>query len=46
MDEILHDLKGTKVIVDDVLIYGSGDTYEEAKIDHDKNLLNLLERLR
>ena len=46
MDEIIQDLKGTTVIVDDILVYGSGNTYEEALKDHDKNLLNLLERLR
>ena len=46
MDEVIQDLKGTTVIVDDILVYGSGNTYEEALKDHDKNLLNLLERLR
>ena len=46
MDEVIQDLKGTTVIVDDILVYGSGNTYEEALKDHGKNLLNLLERLR
>lgn len=35
----LQDLSGTEVIVDDILIFGSGDTLEEAIQDHDRNLI-------
>ena len=32
------------MIADDIICYGSGETKEEAILDHDKNLLALLER--
>lgn len=44
MMEILDGLQGIIVVADDILVYGSGDTDEEADIDHDKNLKSLLER--
>ena len=44
--DALCDLRGVKCIADDVLIFGSGDTVEEAKRDHDKNLLALLQCCR
>ena len=30
-------------IADDILVYGAGDTLEEATVDHDQNLASLLE---
>ena len=37
---------GVACIADDILIYGIGDTLDEARQDHDKNLSLLLERCR
>ena len=37
-------LEGLKAIADDILIWGDGDTTEEATPKHDKRLLALLER--
>jgi len=42
----LTGLAGVKVIIDDIIIFGKGETYEDASKDHDLNLLNLLHRLR
>lgn len=44
--EVFEGLSGVAVIADDVLVYGSGDTVEEATADHDKNLMRVLERAR
>lgn len=44
--EVLEGLEGVTVIADDTLIYGIGDTYEEAERDHDDKLLKLFERAR
>ena len=46
MHEALQVLHGIACIADDVLIFGSGDTVEEAQIDHDKNFVALLKRCR
>ena len=35
-----------RAIADDILIYGVGDTLDEATQDHDKNLTSLLERCK
>ena len=40
----LEDLEGIVSIADDILVYGVGDTYEEACIDHDRHLRALMER--
>lgn len=45
-NEALAGLSGVEVIADDILCYGSGETMEEVLVDHDNNLLNLLERAR
>jgi len=37
-------LKGVKVIADDTLDFGIGDSIEAATEDHDKNLESLLQR--
>ena len=39
MFEIFGDLPGTDVIADDILVFGSGETMEEAMADHDSNLI-------
>ena len=44
--EVLEGLSGTEAIIDDILVYGCGDTTEEAIIDHDRKLRDLLERAR
>ena len=36
--------EGVKAIADDILVWGDGDTREEAIADHDKRLISLLER--
>lgn len=46
MQALLKGLKGVEVLVDDILIYGSGDTLEEALINNNTNLENLFIRLR
>ena len=42
--EVLDGLPGVEVIADDILVYGSGDTKEQAVLDHDFNLIGVLER--
>ena len=44
--EIIEGLEGVQVIADDFLVYGQGDSYEEAVIDHDRNLRRFLDRAR
>ena len=44
--DIVGDLDGVETIADDLLAYGSGDTYEEAVVNHDQNLLRSLNRCR
>ena len=44
--EALAGLEGICNIADDVLIYGCGQTKEEAEKDHDKNLYNFLLRMQ
>ena len=42
--QVLDGLSGIIVIADDILVFGSGDTYEEAEKDHDRNLTALMDR--
>ena len=44
--EITAGLTGVEVIADDILIYGIGDTEEQASANHDQNMINLLERAK
>lgn len=44
VNHALARLEGILDIVDDVLIYGVGDTEEQANADHDQKLVKLLER--
>lgn len=46
MHQLISGLNGVACIADDFLIYGCGDTQEEAQLDHDKNLIALLDRCR
>ena len=43
IDESLEGLEGTKAIADDILIWGDGNTIEEATSNHDARLSALLE---
>ena len=44
IDENLGGLEGVKAIVDDILIWGDDDNFEEATASHDKKLLAFLKR--
>ena len=44
LQECLADLPGVKVIRDDILVVGCGDTDSEALVNHDQNVICLLER--
>ena len=46
LHEQLGDLEGVKVLRDDMLVVGYGDTQEEANKNHDENLLRLLKIAR
>ena len=46
MHQLLEGLKGVACIADDILVYGCGDTVDEATADHDNNMIALLERCR
>ncbi|RUM46313.1 MAG: hypothetical protein DSY80_02390 [Desulfocapsa sp.] len=46
LDECLEGLENVEVIADDIIIYGSGDTQEEAIGVHDRALRALLNRCR
>ena len=46
MNEALVNLDGVYVIVDDILVVGKGDSYEEAVADHDRKVILLFARLR
>ncbi|XP_055527066.1 uncharacterized protein K02A2.6-like [Wyeomyia smithii] len=45
LQEVIHGLKGVECIADDLLVYGVGETFEEALINHNENLDKLLQRL-
>ena len=46
MDITLEGLDGTKAIADDILVFGTGSTQEEAEKSHDERLTAVLERCR
>ena len=46
MEDSLEGLDGIAICADDVLIYGCGDSDQEAEADHDKKLRQVLERCR
>ena len=45
LHECLADLHGVKVIRDDILVIGYGETDEKPLMDHDHNVIRLLERV-
>ena len=46
MDLTLGGLDGTKAIADNILVFGTGSTQEEAEKSHDERLTAVLERCR
>ena len=46
LQECLADLPGVKVIRDDILVVGYGETDSEAQRNHDENVIRFLERAR
>ena len=42
--EVIEGLTRVDVIADDILVYGYGETLEEANLDHDRNMEKLMER--
>ena len=46
LQEKLADLEGVEVIRDDIIVMGFGETQEQAVLNHDENLIKLLERAR
>ena len=44
--EVLDGLHGVEVIADDIVVYGSGKTQEEAIRDHNTNLIELLKSIQ
>lgn len=46
MTDALDGLSGVEVVADDVLVYGEGDTKEEALENHENNLHKCLQRCR
>ena len=46
MHQLLEGLSGVACIADDILVYGCGDTVEEALADHDNRMIALLDRCR
>ncbi|XP_060070555.1 uncharacterized protein K02A2.6-like [Ylistrum balloti] len=45
-NQTVEGLPGVHSIVDDILVYGEGETEAEAIVDHDRKLLLLLDRCR
>ena len=43
-DQALEGLAGVRCVADDILIFGKGETLEEATTDHNAKLRNLLRR--
>ena len=46
LDEVLEGLENIEVIADDIVVYGTGDTLEEAEASHDRAFKALLQRCR
>ena len=46
LNQVLEGLVGVVCIADDIVVYGCGETMEEAQCDHDNNLANLLKRCK
>ena len=46
LNQALEGLVGVRTIADDIIVYGVGDTENDAVVDHDSKFLALLERCR
>lgn len=46
LEQALENLPGVKTVADDILIYGEGQTLEDAVHDHDQKIRKLFERCR
>ena len=46
LNEALEGLDGVRTIADDIIVFGVGDTDDEAVVDHDRKLMALLQRCR
>ncbi|XP_062699497.1 uncharacterized protein K02A2.6-like [Aedes albopictus] len=46
LHEVLHGLRGVRALADDMLIFGCGDTVEEAVLDHNRCLEAFLQRVK
>ncbi len=46
LNDAISGLNRVRAVHDDVLIYGVGDTFEEAEVDHDRKLTLFLDRCR
>lgn len=46
LGEVMNGLKATEALADDILVYGCGDSIEEAMSDHNKKLEALLVAMR
>ena len=46
LNEALKGLDGVRTIADDIIVFGVGDTDDEAVLDHDRKLLALFESCR
>ena len=46
MNEAIEVISGKIIVVDDIIIFGKGETNYEAIQDHDENLLKLLKILQ
>jgi len=46
LNEALEGLDRVRTIADDIIVFGVGDTDDEAVVDHVRKLLTLLERCR
>ena len=43
---VLHGVEGIAVVADDILVFGTGNTEEVARLSHDARLIKLLKRAR
>ena len=44
--QALEGLQGVAIVEDDILVYGSGDSKQEAEKGHDVNLVKILKACR
>ena len=44
--EVLEGLTGAECVMDDIIVYGCGETMDSAIQDHDRNLTAVLQRAR